>query len=118
MPTIPDIGLDAAVNITRIMPKPSHRIHRSAHIRTISSGRSIIARENNKSILSETVSLKRLDYPPHDMVHLMHEVAVSTRTALALELASQLNITLATQSKGEGLYIFCGERRLIGSGEG
>ncbi len=45
-------------------------------------------------------------------------LAASRPTALALELASQLNITLATQSKGEGLYIFCGERRLIGSGEG
>jgi formate dehydrogenase assembly factor FdhD len=41
-----------------------------------------------------------------------------SRTALALDLASQLNITLATQSKGEGLYIFCGEHRLIGLGEG
>ncbi len=40
-------------------------------------------------------------------------LAASRPTALALELASQLNITLATQSKGEGLYIFCGERRLI-----
>jgi FdhD protein len=45
-------------------------------------------------------------------------IAASRPTALALDLASQLNITLATQSKGEGLYIFCGEHRLIGSGEG
>ena len=45
-------------------------------------------------------------------------VAASRPTALALDLASRLNITLATQSKGEGLYIFCGEHRLSGSSEG
>ena len=40
-------------------------------------------------------------------------LAASRPTALALELASQLNITLASQSKGKGLYIFCGEHRLV-----
>ena len=40
-------------------------------------------------------------------------VAASRPTALALNLARRLNITLATQSKGEGLYIFCGEHRLF-----
>jgi len=40
-------------------------------------------------------------------------IAASRPTALALDLARNLNITLATQSKGEGLYIFCGEHRLV-----
>ncbi len=40
-------------------------------------------------------------------------LAASRPTALALELARNLNITLASQSKGTGLYIFCGEDRLI-----
>jgi len=39
-------------------------------------------------------------------------VAASRPTALALDLAQKLNITVATQSKGEGLYIFCGGQRL------
>ena len=39
-------------------------------------------------------------------------IAASRPTALALDLARKLNITLASQSKGEGLYIFCGEDRL------
>jgi FdhD protein len=39
-------------------------------------------------------------------------VAASRPTALALDLAQKLNMTIATQSKGEGLYIFCGEQRL------
>jgi FdhD protein len=40
-------------------------------------------------------------------------IAASRPTALALDLAGKLNITLASQSKGDGLYIFCGEDRLI-----
>ena len=40
-------------------------------------------------------------------------IAASRPTALALDMATKLNITLATQSKGEGLYIFCGEEQLI-----
>ena len=40
-------------------------------------------------------------------------LAVSRPTSLAVELASKLNMTLACFAKGPGLYIFCGEHRLI-----
>ncbi len=38
-------------------------------------------------------------------------ISVSRPTALAVELASRLNMTLACLSKSEGFYIICGERR-------
>ncbi len=37
-------------------------------------------------------------------------LAVSRPTALAVELASQLNMTLACLAKAGGVYIFCGDR--------
>ncbi len=41
-------------------------------------------------------------------------LAISRPTALAVQLATELNITLATQSTdGPGLYIFCAAQRLI-----
>jgi FdhD protein len=46
-------------------------------------------------------------------------LAVSRPTSLAVQLAAKLNITLACRAKKEpGLYIFCGEERLVGSGIG
>ncbi len=39
-------------------------------------------------------------------------LAISRPTSLAVELASQLNMTLACLAKGCGLYIFCGKHRL------
>ncbi len=39
-------------------------------------------------------------------------VAISRPTALAVELASHLNMTLACLAEGDGLYIFCGKERL------
>jgi FdhD protein len=40
--------------------------------------------------------------------------AHSRPTALAVELASQLNITLASlDDDDEGLYVFCGHQRLL-----
>ena len=39
-------------------------------------------------------------------------LAVSRPTSLGVELAAQLNITLACLARGSGLYIFCGEHRL------
>jgi len=39
-------------------------------------------------------------------------LSISRPTSLAVELASQLNLTLACLAKGGGLYVFCGERRL------
>ncbi|MBT8332361.1 MAG: formate dehydrogenase accessory sulfurtransferase FdhD, partial [Deltaproteobacteria bacterium] len=38
--------------------------------------------------------------------------ALSRPTSLAVELAAQLNMTLATMVDGEGLYVFCGPQRL------
>ena len=42
-------------------------------------------------------------------------LAISRPTALAVQLAAKLNITLATLADGTGLYIFCGAQRLIDS---
>jgi FdhD protein len=39
-------------------------------------------------------------------------LAISRPTALAVQLASELNITLATLADGPGLYVFCGAQRL------
>ncbi len=39
--------------------------------------------------------------------------AVSRPTALAVELASELNMTLASLAKDGGLFVFCGEDRLV-----
>ena len=44
--------------------------------------------------------------------------ALSRPTALAVDLASQLNMTLATLVDGEELYIFCGAQRLEGRTQG
>jgi FdhD protein len=44
-------------------------------------------------------------------------LAISRPTALAVELATELNITLATLADGPGLYVFCAGQRLTdGSG--
>lgn len=42
-------------------------------------------------------------------------LAISRPTALAVQLAAKLNITLATLADGPGLYIFCSAQRLIDS---
>lgn len=39
-------------------------------------------------------------------------LALSRPTSLAVELASKLNLTLASLAEDSGLYIFCGEHRL------
>jgi FdhD protein len=39
-------------------------------------------------------------------------LAFSRPTSLAVELASELNMTLACLADSAGLYIFCGEHRL------
>jgi FdhD protein len=39
-------------------------------------------------------------------------LAISRPTALAVQLASELNITLASLADGPGLYVFCGAQRL------
>lgn len=40
-------------------------------------------------------------------------LAVSRPTALAVELAKELNITLASRARDSGMYIYCGAHRLI-----
>ncbi len=62
-------------------------------------------------ILSSRISYELVQKAARARIPVM--LAASRPTALAVELASQLNITLVTQSKGKGLYIFCGEHRLI-----
>jgi len=42
-------------------------------------------------------------------------LAISKPTALAVELAKRLNMTLASRAKGSGLFIFCGRERLTES---
>lgn len=44
--------------------------------------------------------------------HIPIILAISRPTSLAVELASELNMTLACLAKGCGLYIFCGKHRL------
>ena len=39
-------------------------------------------------------------------------LAISRPTALAVQLATELKITLASQADGPGLYVFCGAQRL------
>lgn len=39
-------------------------------------------------------------------------LAMSRPTSLAVELATELNMTLACMADGGGLYVFCGEQRL------
>ena len=42
-------------------------------------------------------------------------LAISRPTALAVNLASELNITLASLADGPGLYVFCAVQRLVAS---
>jgi len=42
-------------------------------------------------------------------------LAISRPTALAVKLAAELNITLASLADGPGLYVFCGAQRLVAS---
>jgi FdhD protein len=77
-------------------------------------GKVFLAGELEKAslvVLSSRISYELVQKSARARIPVM--LAASRPTAFALELASQLNITLATQSKGKGLYIFCGEHRLI-----
>jgi len=40
-------------------------------------------------------------------------VAIARPTALAVQLAAQLNMTVACLAEGTGLYLFCGHQRLL-----
>ena len=42
-------------------------------------------------------------------------LAISRPTALAVKLAAELNITLASLADGPGLYVFCAAQRLVAS---
>ncbi len=42
-------------------------------------------------------------------------LAISRPTALAVQLATELNITLASLADGPGLYVFCSAQRLVAS---
>jgi len=45
-------------------------------------------------------------------------LAASRPTALAVELADSLNMTLASPAKGSGIHVYCGSRRLAASAAG
>ncbi len=61
-------------------------------------------------ILSSRVSYELIQKAARAQISVV--LAISRPTSLAVELASQLNITLASLAKGGGLYVFCGENRL------
>lgn len=44
-------------------------------------------------------------------------LAASAPTALAVELADSMNMTLASQSKPSGIHVYCGQKRLAVTGE-
>ena len=62
-------------------------------------------------VLSSRISYELVQKAARARIPLI--LAVSRPTALAVELASQLNVTLASQAEPSGLYIFCGPERLI-----
>jgi FdhD protein len=62
-------------------------------------------------ILSSRISYELVQKAARARIPLI--LAFSRPTSLAVELASKLTMTLACLAKGGGLYIFCGEHRLI-----
>ncbi len=64
------------------------------------------------AILSSRISYELVQKAARAQIPII--LAHSRPTALAVELASQLNITLASlDDDDEGLYIFCGQHRLV-----
>ena len=62
-------------------------------------------------ILSSRISFELVQKAARACIPIV--LAVSRPTSLAVQLAAQLNMTLACLAKGDnGLYIFCGEHRL------
>ncbi|MBW2568043.1 MAG: formate dehydrogenase accessory sulfurtransferase FdhD [Deltaproteobacteria bacterium] len=76
-------------------------------------GKSFLDRTLNKAsflILSSRISYELVQKAAR--AHIPIILAISRPTSLAVELASQLNMTLACLAKNSGLYIFCGANRV------
>ncbi len=78
-------------------------------------GKLFLNRELEKAsllILSSRISYELVQKAARARIPVI--MALSKPTALAVELAKRLNMTLASKAKGSGLFIFCGQERLIG----
>ncbi len=76
-------------------------------------GKLFLDRTLNKAsflILSSRISYELVQKAAR--AHIPVILAISRPTSLAVELASQLNMTLACLAKNSGLYIFCGADRV------
>lgn len=76
-------------------------------------GKLFLDRRLNKAsfvILSSRISYELVQKAAR--AHIPVILAISRPTSLAVELASQLNMTLACLAKNSGLYIFCGADRV------
>ena len=77
-------------------------------------GRVVLDRKLDQAsllILSSRISYELVQKAARARIPII--LAISRPTALAVELAAELNITLASLADGPGLYIFCGAQRLI-----
>ena len=61
-------------------------------------------------ILSSRISYELVQKAARARISII--LAMSRPTALAVDLASELNMTLGCESNGEGVYVFCGSQRL------
>ncbi|MBW1899876.1 MAG: formate dehydrogenase accessory sulfurtransferase FdhD, partial [Deltaproteobacteria bacterium] len=77
-------------------------------------GKLFLNRELEKAsllILSSRISYELVQKAARARIPVI--MALSKPTALAVELAKRLNMTLASKARGSGLFIFCGQERLI-----
>ena len=77
-------------------------------------GKAFLDKKLNRTallILSSRISFELVQKAARARVPVI--LAISRPTALAVQLAAELNITLATQADGPGLYVFCGAQRLL-----
>ena len=74
--------------------------------------------EDNPTIKANTEIFRSRygeDVPMTAHPKIRSEEACFLSTALAVKLASELNITLASLADGPGIYVFCGAQRLVSS---
>jgi len=77
-------------------------------------GRLFLDRKLNQSAflcLSSRISYELVQKAARARIPIL--LAVSRPTTLSVQLAQQLNMTLGCLSENDGLYVFCGEKRLI-----
>lgn len=76
-------------------------------------GKLLLSGELSKAaflVLSSRISFELVQKAARARIPII--ISVSRPTALAVKLASKLNMTLACLAKGSGLFIFCGQHRL------